>query len=152
MTTAKIVQPEDKELVGIDRLAGADHGVPPAHVLGVVGVIAGNMMMAGQRVANQDRVGFIGIQLAISLIHQLIARQHRTAAEYQRGAERCALCADDAYAMCLSLIHISEPTRLGMNSYAVFCLKKKKNSKQMLDGVEHHGLSVQARGLQQAIP
>src|SRR5450759_2750803 len=24
----------------------------------------------------------------------------------------------------LSLIHISEPTRLGMNSYAVFCLKK----------------------------
>src|SRR5450756_2980550 len=26
----------------------------------------------------------------------------------------------------LSLIHISEPTRLGMISYAVFCLKKKK--------------------------
>src|SRR5450759_5435450 len=25
----------------------------------------------------------------------------------------------------LYLIHISEPTRLGMNSYAVFCLKKK---------------------------
>src|SRR5450756_2007686 len=28
----------------------------------------------------------------------------------------------------LSLIHISEPTRLGMISYAVFCLKKKKQS------------------------
>ena len=27
----------------------------------------------------------------------------------------------------LSLTHISEPTRLGMISYAVFCLKKKKN-------------------------
>src|SRR5450756_439571 len=27
----------------------------------------------------------------------------------------------------LSLIHISEPTRLGMISYAVFCLKKKNN-------------------------
>src|SRR5450756_4430 len=27
--------------------------------------------------------------------------------------------------LCLSLIHISEPTRLGMISYAVFCLKKK---------------------------
>src|SRR5450756_2381184 len=26
----------------------------------------------------------------------------------------------------LSLIHISEPSRLGMISYAVFCLKKKK--------------------------
>src|SRR5450756_1625405 len=29
-------------------------------------------------------------------------------------------------ALHLSLIHISEPTRLGMISYAVFCLKKKK--------------------------
>ena len=29
----------------------------------------------------------------------------------------------------LSLIHISEPTRLGMISYAVFCLKKKKIEK-----------------------
>src|SRR5450756_1328031 len=28
----------------------------------------------------------------------------------------------------LSLIHISEPTRLGMISYAVFCLKKKKQT------------------------
>ena len=28
-------------------------------------------------------------------------------------------------AIDLSLIHISEPTRLGMISYAVFCLKKK---------------------------
>src|SRR5450756_401738 len=31
-------------------------------------------------------------------------------------------------AMNLSLIHISEPTRLGMSSYAVFCLKKKKKT------------------------
>src|SRR5665648_1117808 len=28
--------------------------------------------------------------------------------------------------LSLSLIHISEPTRLGMISYAVFCLKNKK--------------------------
>src|SRR5660397_246313 len=30
----------------------------------------------------------------------------------------------------LSLIHISEPTRLRRISYAVFCLKKKKNKKK----------------------
>src|SRR5450756_2779225 len=30
------------------------------------------------------------------------------------------------HTLTLSLIHISEPTRLGMISYAVFCLKKKK--------------------------
>src|SRR5450756_108290 len=29
------------------------------------------------------------------------------------------------FGLPLSLIHISEPTRLGMISYAVFCLKKK---------------------------
>src|SRR5659263_397728 len=32
--------------------------------------------------------------------------------------------ADEAAVVRLSLIHISEPTRLGMTSYAVFCLKK----------------------------
>ena len=32
----------------------------------------------------------------------------------------------------LSLIHISEPTRLGMISYAVFCLKKKKKKNHTL--------------------
>src|SRR5665648_1104866 len=32
---------------------------------------------------------------------------------------------DESEVLTLSLIHISEPTRLGMISYAVFCLKKK---------------------------
>src|SRR5450756_2580399 len=32
----------------------------------------------------------------------------------------------------LSLIHISEPTRLGMISYAVFCLKKKKKKQKKI--------------------
>ena len=36
-----------------------------------------------------------------------------------------ALIEATGYITDLSLIHISEPTRLGMISYAVFCLKKK---------------------------
>ena len=42
--------------------------------------------------------------------------------------EAIELSAEDGYegTFGLSLIHISEPTRLGMISYAVFCLKKKK--------------------------
>jgi len=32
-----------------------------------------------------------------------------------------------SHSFCLSLIHISEPTRLLSISYAVFCLKKKKH-------------------------
>src|SRR5665809_158502 len=41
-------------------------------------------------------------------------------------AEQMATKAGDS----LSLIHISEPTRLRRISYAVFCLKKKKKTKQ----------------------
>ena len=37
---------------------------------------------------------------------------------------------EQAAVLALSLIHISEPTRLGMISYAVFCLKKKNKKKQ----------------------
>ena len=36
----------------------------------------------------------------------------------------------------LSLIHISEPTRLGMISYAVFCLKKAVSSLKTNRGTE----------------
>src|SRR5665648_961544 len=39
--------------------------------------------------------------------------------------------------LILSLIHISEPTRLGMISYAVFCLKKKKKKKQKLNYIKY---------------
>src|SRR5665648_504691 len=42
------------------------------------------------------------------------------------GAATSGLVADARALVDLSLIHISEPTRLGMISYAVFCLKKKK--------------------------
>ena len=41
--------------------------------------------------------------------------------EYERQLRENALC----HACLLSLIHISEPTRLLSISYAVFCLKKK---------------------------
>src|SRR5450759_5583130 len=38
-------------------------------------------------------------------------------------------------AIDLSLIHISEPTRLGMISYAVFCLKKKRIVAEYIRGI-----------------
>ena len=44
----------------------------------------------------------------------------------------------DDVAEILSLIHISEPTRLGMISYAVFCLKKKKK----LNNTPNEGLDT----------
>ena len=53
-----------------------------------------------------------------------------------RGLNKSGMESSDALdsrektiAILLSLIHISEPTRLGMISYAVFCLKKKNGGK-----------------------
>ena len=43
---------------------------------------------------------------------------------------RAALRIADIVVQALSLIHISEPTRLLSISYAVFCLKKKKHIMQ----------------------
>src|SRR5665648_636495 len=53
----------------------------------------------------------------------LVGVQKRVLEEVLDGARQ--LHEVDVYD--LSLIHISEPTRLGMISYAVFCLKKKNN-------------------------
>src|SRR5665648_1130792 len=44
----------------------------------------------------------------------------------------CHAATNDKTIIYLSLIHISEPTRLGMISYAVFCLKKKTNKRRKL--------------------
>src|SRR5450756_2840388 len=54
----------------------------------------------------------------------LLGRYFEAHAKRRSGAALKALL--DLGAKDLSLIHISEPTRLGMISYAVFCLKKKK--------------------------
>ena len=47
--------------------------------------------------------------------------------EFHRALSDAYYTARVMQTMDLSLIHISEPTRLGMISYAVFCLKKKIN-------------------------
>src|SRR5665648_937266 len=51
---------------------------------------------------------------------------HKKLKEYCTANLNLLLNKKIALFLCLSLIHISEPTRLGMISYAVFCLKKKK--------------------------
>src|SRR5665647_3881242 len=50
---------------------------------------------------------------------------HATMRKHLSVALHCAICFGST--LHLSLIHISEPTRRTPISYAVFCLKKKKN-------------------------
>src|SRR5450756_1291906 len=71
-------------------------------------------------------------QLIVEKYHGEFPRQFEQILELpgigrSTAAAICALAYHERRAILdLSLIHISEPTRLGMISYAVFCLKKKK--------------------------
>src|SRR5665647_3712953 len=58
--------------------------------------------------------------------HACAPRNRRASVRHAEDADGCDALSDEAVTQCLSLIHISEPTRRTPISYAVFCLKKKK--------------------------
>ena len=90
-----------------------------ARAMGVEGVDA--MTQEEYRKAACDAVRKLGQDVGIPADLKAIVKD-----------EDVQFLAESAFAdACLSLIHISEPTRLGMISYAVFCLKKKKKKKRM---------------------
>ena len=64
---AEHIRADDEIAVGVDRLARTDHDFPPAGLarqwMGI-----GDMLVAGQRMADQNSVGFVGIERAIGLI------------------------------------------------------------------------------------
>ena len=71
---------------------------------------------SGARVALVERYGVLGGNLTAGYVGPILGM-------VGSGTMRDEL-------MALSLIHISEPTRLGMISYGVFCLEKKKKKKK----------------------
>src|SRR5659263_157981 len=75
-----------------------------------VDVTCGKAGNARQSVATGARVQFAGVVLTIAKEHTWLTSPQSPSTWTKK---------------VLSLIHISEPTRLGMISYAVFCLKKK---------------------------
>jgi hypothetical protein len=87
MAAAEVVQADDEEAVGIERPAGADDVVPPADVVRCVGVVAGDVVVAGERVADEDGVRLGGVERAVGLIDQIVGRQNAAAAQMQRLVE-----------------------------------------------------------------
>src|SRR5678815_132004 len=63
--------------------------------------------------------------IARQYVDEVVRRMHWHRQLLAHGHERFVV-EEDAAVVDLSLIHISEPTRLLSISYAVFCLKKKK--------------------------
>ena len=64
-----------KKTVGVERLARPDHVVPPADVVRIVGVVAGDVVRRVQRVADEDGIRPVRVQLAVGLIGEFVARR-----------------------------------------------------------------------------
>ena len=88
--TAEVVDADDVETIGVERLAGTDHVVPPADVVRILGVEAGDVMRRVQRVADEDGVAMRSIELAIGFVGELVLRQCAAARQHQRRIELCA--------------------------------------------------------------
>ena len=73
---AEHVRADDEIAVGVDRLAGADHGLPPAGLAGDR-MHVGDMLVAGERVADQDGVAALGVERAVGLVGDLERRRAR---------------------------------------------------------------------------
>ena len=59
---AEIVHADDEEAIGVDRLPGTDHVVPPAFAVGSLGVDAGDVVRRIERMADENRVGLRGVE------------------------------------------------------------------------------------------
>ena len=64
--TAQQIGADDEEAVGVDRLARADHDVPPAGI--VLLVVPGDVRIPAEGVADQDGVVARGVELAVGLV------------------------------------------------------------------------------------
>src|SRR6185437_1580889 len=74
---------DDEVLIGIKRTAGTDHGLPPAGLAGD-GMLVEDMLVAGQRMADENGIAARRIERAVSLIGDLERREIDAAIEPER--------------------------------------------------------------------
>jgi hypothetical protein len=72
-TPAEEVRADHEVLVGIDRLAGTDHDVPPARI--ILGVVSGHVGVAAEGMAEEDGVVLRGAERAVGFVGDRHTRQ-----------------------------------------------------------------------------
>jgi len=90
---AENVGADHKEAVGVDGPAGSDQRRPPAGLVGQW-VRIGGVLVTGQRMADENRIGAVGIQRAVGLVGDVEGRQRLPAIEAQRRVRDFAKGAD----------------------------------------------------------
>ncbi len=100
--------------VGVDDLAGPDHDLPPAGLAGDR-IDVGDVLVARQRVADENGVRPRSIERAVGLVSDLKRREIDTAIEMQRlvGAEthnlRGRMIRLTSVACVLNRLHVNHP-------------------------------------------
>ena len=109
VTAAQIIHAHHEKPLGIERLAGAYHVVPPAGVIGFVGIHAGRVMRRIQRMAHQHRIRARGVERAVGFVGEFVVGDGTTALERQGLVKRGPLRYHYAYAglggSCFGGIH-----------------------------------------------
>ena len=90
-----VIGANDEEAVGVQGLARAHHVVPPADIIRVVRVDAGDVVRGVEGVADQHCVRARGIERAVGLVGDFELGQHRAAREPERFVEACLMRGDD---------------------------------------------------------
>ncbi len=96
LAAAEVVDAHHKKAVGVDGLAGADGAFPPAGLAVIHAVVASGVLVARQRVANQNRIAAVSIALAVGFVGDVILLQRFATFEHQRLVEMHELRFDQA--------------------------------------------------------
>src|SRR5450756_1069437 len=116
-----------------DQVAGVDGGGSRLGDLGQRLLLVGHVVLDGLDEVGDEVVPTLELHVDLAPgVVDLVAPAHQAVVDAGEDDPQ------DDEDHDLSLIHISEPTRLGMISYAVFCLKKKKRQIQL----DHNYLST----------
>jgi hypothetical protein len=104
---AEHVRRDDEETVGVDRLARTDHVLPPAGLAGHR-LDLGDVLIPGQRMADQHGVAALGIQRAVGPVGDVELRQLGPAFELEAVHEGRDLVQVDArrFGMVHRRVHI----------------------------------------------